>query len=234
MSTRPVSSSRLHASSSRESVLRRIARWVLRPWVRVRAEGTDHVPAAGPVIVASTHASHADSIALGLAVDRPLGFLGDEQLLFWPLLGPLLPSFGMIPVSRGTADTAALDRLAHLLATGGAVVVYPEGSRSRDGRVHRPRSGVARLAAATGVPVVPAGIAGTADVWPVGGRPRLLGGRVHVRFGPALAAPTDHPADRRTFSEELHRQLVLLSGAPRAESFAPVVDTSQTTSKRSA
>ncbi len=187
-----------------------------------RCEDEHHVPLDGPVIIAATHASHADSMALGSALARPVFFLGDLRLTTWPVLGPWLPKLGMVPVRRGDRDTDALDHLTALLAGGQAVVVYPEGSRSRDGRVYRPRSGVARLAAATGVPVVPAAVAGSYDVWPSGARPRLRGGRVRIRFGPAIAPPQPTPAARRRFSEELHTALVDLSGAPRADEFSPV------------
>lgn len=204
------------------SLARRIVGPTLRTWLRLRIEGEHHVPAEGPVIIASTHTSHADSMALGSALARPVYFLGDLRLTQWPVLGPWLPKLGMVPVRRGDRDTEALDALAALLAAGEAVVVYPEGSRSRDGRVYRPRSGVARLAAESQATVVPAAVIGSYEVWPTGTRPRLLGGRVSLRFGPAIAPPDPTPASRRRFSDELHTRLVELSGAPRADEFSPV------------
>lgn len=204
------------------SAARRVLRPLLRAWLRLRVEGADSVPVDGPVLIASTHASHADSIALGAAAPRPVFFLGDRRLLAMPVLGRFLPRLGMVALRRGSGDTDAMGVLADLLGAGHAVVVYPEGSRSRDGRVYRPRSGVARLAAATGVPVVPAAVVGTYDVWPTDRRPRLRGGRVHLRFGAPMTAPADTPADRRRFSRTLHDRLVELSGAPRADTFAPV------------
>ncbi|MDX1620132.1 MAG: lysophospholipid acyltransferase family protein [Nitriliruptorales bacterium] len=204
------------------SVVRRVLRPVLRTWLRLTVEDEVHVPHDGPVIIASTHASHADSIALGAAMERPVYFLGDLRLTRWPLLGPWLPKLGMVPVQRGTGDTDALQRLTQLLDAGEAVVVYPEGSRSRDGRVYRPRSGVARLSAATGVPVVPTAVVGTFEVWPTGSAPRLTGGPVRIRFGPAIPPPADNPRERRAFNQRLHDDLVELSGKPRAEAFAPV------------
>lgn len=204
------------------SAVRAVVRPMLRAWLRLKVEHEGHVPPDGPVLIASTHASHADSMALGAALARPVYFLGDVRLTRWPVLGPLLPKLGMIPVRRGVADTTALDTIAALLDQGAAVVVYPEGSRSRDGRVYRPRSGVSRLAAATGVPVVPAAVAGTYDVWPTGRRPRWRGGRVAIRFGPALDPPGPRPAARRRFNQHLHDTLVELAGAERADEFAPV------------
>lgn len=204
------------------SLARRVVRPILRTWLRLRVDEERHVPSHGPVIIASTHASHADSMALGAALERPVYFLGDLELVSWPVLGPWLPRLGMVPVRRGTADTEALDHLTQLLEAGEAVVVYPEGSRSRDGRVYRPRSGVARLAAATQVPVVPAAVVGTFEVWPTGARPRIVGGPVRIRFGAAIDPPEDTPRARREFNDHLHSALVDLSGAPRADGFAPV------------
>lgn len=204
------------------SVTRRVVRPLLHAWLRLRIEGAEFVPADGPVLIASTHASHADSLALGAAAPRPVFFLGDRRLLAWPVLGRMLPRLGMVALRRGEADTRAMQVMAELLDAGHAVVVYPEGSRSRDGRVYRPRSGASRLAAATGVQVVPASVVGTYEVWPTGTRPRVRGGRVVIRFGPPIPAPVDTPADRRRFNRELHDVLVSLSGAERADTFAPV------------
>lgn len=204
------------------SLRRRLLRPVLRSWLRVRSQGAEHVPEHGPVLVASTHRSHADSIALALAVHRPVHFLGDLELTTAPLVGPQLPKLGMVPVERGTGDAAVLDIVRGLLRGGHCVVVYPEGSRSRDGSVHRLRSGVARVSAELGVPVVPAGISGIERAWPVDARPRMLGAAVTVRFGHAFPAPEDTPRARRSFNLELQSRLGELSGSALATTFAPV------------
>lgn len=204
------------------SLVRLSLRPVLRGWLRLRAEGTEHVPDHGGVLLASTHQSHADSVAIGVAVRRPVHFLGDLRLTAWPVLGPLLPRLGMVPLRRGDADASALQVLSDLLDDGSAVAVYPEGSRSRDGRVHRLRSGVARLAARSEVPVVPTAVVGIFDVWPIGQRPRLRGGQVTVRFGAPLDPPRDHPRSRRAFTDSLHEALVELSGCEPADDFSPI------------
>jgi 1-acyl-sn-glycerol-3-phosphate acyltransferase len=203
------------------SAVRLTLRPLLQVWLRLGVEGRHHVPDDGPVLVASTHQSHADSIALGVAIRRPVHFLGDLRLTRWPVLGPQLPKLGMVPLRRGEADASALDVLRDLLVGGACVAVYPEGSRSRDGRVHRLRSGVARLAADTGAPVVPAAVAGIYDVWPIGAKPRLRGGRVTVRFGPPLAAPARSPRARRAFNDELQHTLGELAGVELADDFSP-------------
>jgi 1-acyl-sn-glycerol-3-phosphate acyltransferase len=204
------------------SLVRRTLRPVLRTWLHLAVDGSHHVPDRGGVLLASTHQSHADSLAIGVAVERPVHFLGDLRLVQAPVLGPLLPRLGMVPLRRGGADAAALDVLTELADDGRAVAVYPEGSRSRDGRVHQLRSGVARVAARTGVPVVPTAVVGIFEVWPIGRRPRLRGGRVTVRFGAPLPPPaSDTPKARRTFTLDLHDALVDLSGFGAGEGFSP-------------
>lgn len=202
---------------------REVARLALRSWMDLTVSGAEHVPARGGVILAATHTSHADSLALGAAVRRRLGFLGAADLATTPVLGPFLPRLGLLPVERGSGDASLLGDLAELVAAGEALVVYPEGSRSRDGSVHRPRSGVARLATATGAPVIPVGVTGTATAWPVDAGPRPWPrAAVTVRFGAPLAPPDGTPLDRRRWNDQLHDALVELSGRPRTDELAPV------------
>ena len=202
------------------SVTRRTLRPMLRAWLRLEVEGLDHVPDHGPVLVASSHRSHADSAAIASAIRRPVHFLGDLKLTTWPLLGPQLPRLGMIPLRRGEADDDALGVIRELLRQDGCVAVYPEGSRSRDGRVHRLRSGVARIAAEMHVPIVPAAARGIGEVWPVDARPRARGGKVVVRFAPAMAPPEDTPRSRRSFNMELQTTLAELAGVEMADTFS--------------
>lgn len=203
------------------SLLRRVLRPTLDTWLRLSSEGAEHVPETGPVLVASTHRSHADSVALGTAIPRPVHFLGDQKLMAWPVLGRQLPKLGMVPLRRGEADASAMDILSILLDDGGCVVVYPEGSRSRDGKVHRLRSGVARLAAEHQVPVVPAAVHGIEERWPIGQRPRVWGGPVTVRFGPAIDPPDRTPRSRRAFNDHLQQVLADLAGTSMAADFSP-------------
>ena len=195
---------------------------VLRRWLDLRVEGQEHVPTAGAVLLASTHQSHADSLAIGTAVPRPTHFLGDRRLMSWPVIGRRLPRLGMVPLNRGEGDQAAMEVIAGLLARASCIVIYPEGSRSRDGRVHRLRSGLSRIAASTRVPVVPVAVAGIHDVWPIGARPRLRGGRVTVRFSAQLAPPDPTPASRRSFNLELQARLAELAGTAVADDFSPI------------
>ncbi len=204
-----------------KSMVRRTLRPALKAWLRLTVEGADHVPQTGAVLVASTHQSHADSLAIGVAIHRPVHFLGDLHLTTFPVVGSQLPKLGMVPLKRGEADGSAMDVLGILLDDEACVAVYPEGSRSRDGRVHRLRSGVARLAATHQVPVVPASVDGIHDVWPIGSKPRLRGGRVTVRFGPAMDPPEPTPRSRRAFNDTLQVTLADLAGTTTADDFSP-------------
>jgi 1-acyl-sn-glycerol-3-phosphate acyltransferase len=200
-----------------------VLRPVLRRWLDLSVEGREHVPTRGPVLLAGTHQSHADSLAIGTAVPRPAHFLGDRRLLDWPVLGKHLPRMGMVPLDRGRGDADTMELIARLLmGVDACVVIYPEGSRSRDGRVHRLRSGLARLAASTEVLVVPVAVAGIHDVWPIGARPRLRGGKVTVRFGLPMDPPGPSAAERRTFNLTLQQSLADLAGVDIAEDFSPI------------
>ena len=195
---------------------------ILRRWLDLRVEGQEHVPTAGAVLLASTHQSHADSLAIGTAVPRPAHFLGDRRLLAWPVVGRWLPRLGMVPLDRGDGDAAALGVVAGLLDGGACVVIYPEGSRSRDGRVHRLRSGLSRLAASGRIPVVPVAVAGIHAVWPIGSRPRLGGGAVTVRFAPQMEPPDPTPGSRRSFNLALQEQLAVLARTTTASDLSPI------------
>lgn len=202
------------------SVTRRVLRPVLRAWLRLEVDGLEHVPETGPVLVASSHRSHADSVAIASAIPRPVHFLGDLKLTASFVVGPQLPKLGMVPLRRGEADDSALGVIRELLRQGACVAVYPEGSRSRDGRVHRLRSGVARIAAEMQVPIVPAGAIGIDEVWPVDAKPRARGGKVVVRFAPAMTPPEDTPRSRRNFNMELQKILAGLADAEMADTFS--------------
>jgi 1-acyl-sn-glycerol-3-phosphate acyltransferase len=165
-----------------------LAKAIWRPTV----EGLDNIPPEGPVIVASNHLSFADSLVIPIVTPRKVTFLAKAQYFTGTGVKGAIPrawftGIGMVPVDRddSRAALASLDIALDVLGQGGAFGIYPEGTRSRDGRLYRGRTGVAHLALTSGAPVVPAGIAGTQDLQPVGSRlPRLAD--VTVRFGEPL------------------------------------------------
>src|SRR5215472_10731462 len=137
---------------------------VLRLVFRVRSEGTQNVPRRGPVILASNHQSFIDSIFLPLAVHRRVTFVAKAEYFESWKTAWFFRAVGMIPLKRdgGSASERALAAAKDVLIAGGVLGIYPEGTRSPDGRLYKGHTGVARLAVQCGVPVVPVAQIGTA------------------------------------------------------------------------
>ncbi|BBZ04013.1 1-acyl-sn-glycerol-3-phosphate acyltransferase [Mycolicibacterium chitae] len=156
---------------------------------RPKVEGLEHVPADGPAILASNHLAVMDSFYLPLVVRRRITFLAKQEYFTGTgLKGRLLAWFytvvGQVPIDRTNADSAqdALNTAARILGQGKLLGMYPEGTRSPDGRLYKGKTGLARLALETGVPVIPVAMIGTDVVNPPGTK-GLRFGRVTVRFG---------------------------------------------------
>ncbi|WP_199443341.1 lysophospholipid acyltransferase family protein [Umezawaea beigongshangensis] len=171
------------------TVLKRVVGPVMQLIYRPTVEGLENVPAEGAVILAPNHLSFVDSVVIPMVVQRRVAFLAKAEYFEGTgLRGALsrwyFTSLGHVPVRRGEGRAArdSLDAAGRILARGEAFVIYPEGTRSLDGMLHRGRTGVARMALESGAPVVPVGLIGTDALLPVGRRvPRRC--RVTVRFG---------------------------------------------------
>lgn len=181
---------------------------------RLEVEGLEHLDGLGPCLVVANHSSWIDIPALFRALPRPVAFLAKSELGRVPLLGAYIRGMGMVLVdrSRRRSATASVADAAGLLASGRTVVSFPEGTRSRDGRLGRFRSGAFGAALATGVPVVPVALVGAGAVLPPGGF-RVRPGRIEVRVGAPIAS-TGYPPDRRAELAEAARGAIatLLSG----------------------
>jgi 1-acyl-sn-glycerol-3-phosphate acyltransferase len=206
----------------------RLAHRCLAPLVvralRADVTGTEHVPPAGGVLFAANHRSFLDHYLLNAASPRVMWFLGKAELASG-VSGAVHRTLGMIPVERGTADLQVLDMVADLLRAGEAVGIFPEGTRSPTGELFRFRSGLSRLAASAGVPVVPVGLIGTADVWPRGAGPQLRPprrGQLQVYFDRPVPAPVVTPKARRDLTNAVYERVAALCGQPKADGFAPV------------
>jgi 1-acyl-sn-glycerol-3-phosphate acyltransferase len=163
---------------------------------RLTVDGLHHLPAEGPAIVAANHVSFIDSIIVPAVVPRGITYVGKSEYLDSWRTRWMFPAFGMIPVDRAGdgAGDAALEAASAVLARGELFGIYPEGTRSRDGMLHRGHTGVARLAFRTGAPVVPVGVRGTRRILPPGARVPRLRLPVEVRFGSPLYPLADGPA----------------------------------------
>jgi 1-acyl-sn-glycerol-3-phosphate acyltransferase len=190
------------------------ARMIYRP----RVEGKANVPRTGPVIFASNHLSFIDSIAIPVAAPRPVHFLAKSSYFDGWASRQFFTAIGAVPVQRGAGQAAldALDQQRRFLEDGRAVALYPEGTRSLDGRLYKGRTGVAFLALQTGARVVPVGLIGTDKVMPVGAKFPSLRERVTVRFGEPLDLSAHGPAEsgraRRAATDEIMAAIHALSG----------------------
>jgi len=185
--------------------------------------GLANVPRSGPVIFAANHLSFIDSFVIPLVAQRQVAFLAKSEYFHGRsprqrLVGAVLGALGHVPVERGKgrASLAALDVATEVLEAGGAFGIYPEGTRSLDGRLHRGHTGVAQLTLTTGAPVVPVALIGTDRMMPVGARlPRRR--PVTIRFGTPLdftryEGLADSPAVRRSVTDEIMYAILDLSG----------------------
>jgi len=195
----------------RVGTLSRPARFVSRPLMRLvyraRVLGLEHVPTTGPAIISANHRSFFDSPLLMAMAPRPVVFLGKAEYMDARSTKFLFPAVGMVPIKRDVkkASMAALTTAADLLRDGKLVGIYPEGTRSRDGLLHRGHSGVAHLAMISGAPIIPVGLIGTERVQPIGTSvPRPFRGPLTIQFGEPI-----HPHDYRYGGSRKRRQQML-------------------------
>ncbi len=170
-------------------------RLALRTACRMWEAGLEHLPDHGGCLVASNHQSYLDPPVLAAAIPhRQVFFLAKRELFAIPLLGPYLRWSGCIQVDRGAGDRRAMDQAVEFLGRGRVVGIYPEGTRSRDGRLRSGRTGVAALALRAGTPVVPAAVFHTG----LAARRRMLPGGPPpgIRFGAPLSFGRDDEPSR--------------------------------------
>lgn len=200
---------------------------VFRPWTR----GFEKVPESGPVIFASNHLSFADSVFLPVVLDRHVTFLAKSDYFTRPgLLGwvqkEIFFGLGQVPIDRsgGKASEESLNSGLGVLAEGRQLGIYPEGTRSPDGRLYRGRTGVARMVLESGAPVIPVAMVDTEKIQPLGTRiPKVR--RVGVVFGEPLdfSRFDGMEGDRfvlRSITDEIMYELSRLSGQEYVDVYA--------------
>jgi 1-acyl-sn-glycerol-3-phosphate acyltransferase len=208
-------------------VLKAILTPVLRFLYRIRVEGLEHVPRSGSAILASNHLSFSDSIFLPLVLRRRMTFVAKAEYFDDPKSAWFFRALGQIPVKRegGSAAQGALDAAREVLSGGELFGIYPEGTRSPDGRLHRGHTGVARLALQCQTPVVAVGMVGTRELQPIGQvRPRVFM-PVTIRFSAPMSFEryqerADDPRALRQITDEIMFELRQQSGQEYVDSYA--------------
>jgi 1-acyl-sn-glycerol-3-phosphate acyltransferase len=209
---------------------------LLKGLFRPAVDGRRNVPPSGPVILACNHLSFSDSIFTPLIVDRRVTFVAKAEYFTgkgikgW-LMRQFFLSTGTIPVDRsgGKAAQAALDTLLRVLKSGNVAGIYPEGTRSPDGRLYRGKTGVARLALESGALVVPVALLNTDEIQPTGKLiPKIK--RVKIRFGTPLdfSRYATSRGDRfveRAITDEIMYELMTLTGRPYVDIYAASLKT---------
>lgn len=211
-------------------VLGPLLRFIFRPWTR----GVENVPTSGAAILASNHLSFSDSIFLPLQCPRPVVFLAKSEYFtgkgikgFFVKL--FFKSTGQLPIDRsgGKASEAALNTGLGVLEQGQLLGIYPEGTRSPDGKLYRGRTGIARMALEAKVPVIPVAMIDTEKVQPIGTRlPRVR--RVGIVYGKPLdfSRFDGMEGDRivlRAVADEIMYELMRLSGQEYVDQYASTV-----------
>jgi 1-acyl-sn-glycerol-3-phosphate acyltransferase len=166
--------------------------WFARIFLRFRVEGLEHLPRSGPLIIACNHISFWDPPLVGSVVPREAHFVAKAELFQNRLFGAIIRRYNAIPIHRGPQARRGLRGAEDVLAEGGAMVIFPEGTRSKTGSFLPPKPGITRLAALTRSPIVPARISGSRQIR----RSMLRQVEVRIAFGPPMMPPRGEEAAR--------------------------------------
>ncbi len=194
---------------------------------RVRVEGREHIPADGPVILAANHQSFCDSFFLPLVVKRRVTYVAKAEYFDSWKTAWFFRAAGQIPMNRsgGDASQRALDTATEVLQGGGVLAIYPEGTRAPDTRLHKGKTGVARLSLGCDVPIVPVGLVGTRTIQPPGSMVMRPFHSVTVRFGPPVVhdpdgSRTPDQDELRALTDTVMRSVAALSDQEYVDEYA--------------
>lgn len=182
---------------------------------RVTIEGLERIPASGPLLVICNHCSNADGMLLMAfvvpALGRPMGWLGKEEALHWPLFGWGMRQNGVFGVRRGAGDLEAFKLAKSVLDEGRVLTIFPEGTRSPSGALQEAKEGATVLAIRSGAPILPIAITGSQRFWPKGKLLPRPGRRMTVRVGETFTLTMPKGGDRheslRSATAELMRHV---------------------------
>ncbi len=203
---------------------------LVRLLYRPKARGLENIPAEGPVILAANHVSFMDSLFVPLLVKRHVVYLGKADYFDSAKTRWFFKFTNVIPVRRegGTAGEAAIRAGVKALQEGNVVGIYPEGTRSPDGRLYRGKTGVARMALLADCPVIPVAVLGSREVQPPERRMPKLSGRVQVVYGKPLSFERFAGQDRdrfvlRSVTDEIMYEIMMLTGQEYVDEYASKV-----------
>jgi 1-acyl-sn-glycerol-3-phosphate acyltransferase len=188
---------------------------VLRRLYNVRLEGVEAIPPNGPAIIVPNHLSLLDPFFITLVVPRFITFIGKAEYFDSWQTRMFMELGGVIPVRREDPAQSSLDAGVSVLSAGNLLGIFPEGTRSPDGRLYKGKTGAARMAVEVGCPVLPTGLIGTRQVMPKDAKLPGLGPRVTVKFGRPMSVPPEGREDvrvLRTFTDQLMQEISCLSG----------------------
>jgi 1-acyl-sn-glycerol-3-phosphate acyltransferase len=199
--------------------VRRVVRPVAKRLWKFNLEGFDRLPDEGPAILCPNHVSFLDSAFLMLQVPRNISFVGKSEYMDSWKTKYLFPWMGMIPIDRGGGNKsrAALDTAEAVLRRGELFGIFPEGTRSRDGILHKGRTGAARLALEVGCPMYPVGMIGTREIQPPDAKVPKLRGECTIKIGRPINLEryrdrTDRHLVLRQITDELMYEISQLTG----------------------
>lgn len=188
----------------------RFARWLCKvfckTFFKLRPQEVENVPENGPVVLISNHQSFLDPVLCGIFLERPLYFLARDTL-FKGLFGRLITSVNTIPVKRGTADLAAMKTVIEKLRDGWGLCLFPEGTRSTDGKISAFRPGFGLLCRRGGAAVVPVVIDGAFECWPRDKKLFSPGKRIDICYGKCIPAEKVKKMGDRKLAEHLTKTL---------------------------
>jgi 1-acyl-sn-glycerol-3-phosphate acyltransferase len=186
---------------------RGLAGFISRLVFSVKFEGLENIPKSGGYIIACNHLSLFDPIIMAVKVPRQINFFAKAELVKTPVFGRIIKSLGVIPVERGAGDSGAIDNAAKKLENGGVLGLFPEGTRSKDGKPMRAKSGVAVIAGRTGADILPCAVS-----YPKG---RYFRAPVIMRYGEiipikSLGVNADSPATIKMAAKKIMEHITYL------------------------
>jgi len=192
-----------------------LSKVIAKTFFNYRVIGAENMIEEGPCIIAANHCSYLDPPLVGVACKRAIHYLARKSLLDVPILGPILPELNVIPVDQKNADRSALMGAIRVVKNGGAVLIFPEGSRSPDGQLQPAQPGIGMIAAKTGAPVVPVRITGSYEAFPRGrALPRRA--KVTATVGPPIVFESEMNNARDAYvnlSAEIFAAMATLNAA---------------------